>query len=29
MCDYEWVFEPQLSDSVRLSFDNEQFYKSK
>jgi len=27
MCDYEWVFELRLSDSVRLAFDNERFDK--
>lgn len=27
MCDYEGVFESQLSDSVRLPFDNERFDK--
>lgn len=27
MCDYEGVFESQLSESVRLPFDNERFDK--
>lgn len=29
MCDYEGVFESQLSESVRLPSDNERFCKSK